>query len=120
MVSSYQNALRKLWVGRCDVFVRETTVNPANGRDEPTEVQKLAGEPCRLSFSRISSTTEKDEAALIQQVVKLFVSREAEIPPGSKIVVTQNGVTQTFTRSGEPAVYSGHQEIVLETFKEYA
>lgn len=120
MVSGYQNALRKLWTGRCDVFVRETTVNPANGRNEPTEVQKLAGEPCRLSFSNTSSTTEKGEAALIQQVVKLFISKEAEIPPGSKIVVTQNGVTQVFTHSGEPAIYSGHQEIVLETFKEYA
>lgn len=120
MVSRYQDALRKLWVGRCSVFVQETTVNPANGRNEPTEVQKLKDEPCRLSFSSISSTTEKDEAALIQQVVKLFISKEVKIPPGSKIVVTQNGATHTFTRSGEPAVYSGHQEIVLETFKEYA
>ncbi|MCM1440358.1 MAG: hypothetical protein NC131_14310 [Roseburia sp.] len=120
MVSSYQNALRKLWVGRCDLFVRETSVNPANGRNEPTEVQKLVGEPCRLSFSNITSTTEQDSAARIQQVVKLFISKEVEVPPGSKIVVTQNGVTQVFTHSGEPAVYSTHQEIVLETFKEYA
>ena len=84
MVKSYQDALRRLWNGLCDVYVLETAVNKANGRDEPTEVQKLHGEPCRLSFSSISSTTEQDSAPLIQQSVKLFISKTAEIPAGSK------------------------------------
>ena len=100
MVKSYQDALRRLWDGLCDVYVLETAVNKANGRDEPTEVQKLHGEPCRLSFSIISKT--------------------AEIPAGSKIVVTQEGRTTAYARSGEPAVYSCHQEIPLVPFKEYA
>ena len=86
MVKSYQDALRRLWDGLCDIYVLETAVNKANGRDEPTEVQKLHGEPCRLSFSSISSTTEQDSASLIQQSVKLFVSKTVEIPAGSKIV----------------------------------
>lgn len=120
MVKSYQDALRKLWCGLCDVFIRETVRNTSNGRDEPTEVQKLRNEPCRLSFSSISSTTEKDDAALIQQTVKLFIAREVEIPPGAKIVVTQNGVTRTFVRSGEPAFYSTHQEIMLAPFERWA
>ena len=106
MVKSYQDALRRLWDGLCDVYVLETAVNKANGRDEPTEVQKLHGEPCRLSFSSISSTTEQDSAPLIQQSVKLFVSKTVEIPAGSKIVVTQEGRTTAYARSGEPAVYS--------------
>ena len=67
MVKSYQDALRRLWDGLCDVYVLETAVNKANGRDEPTEVQKLHGEPCRLSFSSISRTTEQDNAPRIQQ-----------------------------------------------------
>ena len=111
MVKSYQDALWRLWDGLCDVYVLETAVNKANGRDEPMEVQKLHGEPCRLSFSSISSTTEQDSAPLIQQSVKLFVS---------KIVVTQEGRTTAYARSGEPAVYSCHQEIPLVPFKEYA
>ena len=90
MVKSYQDALRRLWDGLCDVYVLETAVNKANGRDEPTEVQKLHGEPCRLSFSSISSTTEQDSAPLIQQSVKLFISKTVKIPAGSKIVVTQD------------------------------
>lgn len=120
MVKSYRNALRRLWDGLCDVYILETAVNKANGRDEPTEVQKLHGEPCRLSFSSVSSTTEKDSAPLIQQAVKLFVSKEVEIPAGSKIVVTQEGRTTAYARSGEPAVYSCHQEIPLVPFEEYA
>lgn len=120
MVKNYRNALQKLWKGLCDVYTVKTIRNPANGRDEPTEVQKLHGEPCRLSFSSISSTTEQDSAPLIQQSVKLFISKTAEIPAGSKIVVTQEGRTTAYARSGEPAVYSCHQEIPLVPFKEYA
>ena len=120
MVKSYQDALRRLWDGLCDVYVLETAVNKENGRDESTEIQKIHGEPCRLSFSSVSSTTEKDGAPLIQQAVKLFVSKEVEIPAGSKIVVTQEGQTNAYAQSGEAAFYSTHQEIMLVPFKEYA
>lgn len=120
MVSSYQSALQKLWDGLCDVYVRETKVNEANGRDEPVVVPVLQNVRCRLSFSSITSTSENSEAALIQQVVKLFLAKDVEIPPGSKIVVTQEGKTEAYVKSGEPAVYRYHQEIVLERFKEWA
>lgn len=120
MVSAYENALKRLWVGLCDVFIRETTVNPANGRDEPSEVQKIRNEPCRISFGSVSSTGERDEAPTVQQTVKLFVSKDVEIPAGSKIIVTQNGVTTSYTRSGQPAVYRYHQEVPLELFEEWA
>ena len=120
MVKSYQNALRRFWNGLCDVYVLETVVNKINGRDEPMEIQKLHGEPCRLSFSSISITSEQNSAPLIQQSAKLFISKNAEIPAGSKIVVTQEGRTAAYMRSGEPAVYSCHQEISLVPFKEYA
>lgn len=120
MVKSYQNALRRLWDGLCDVYTFETVRNKANGRDEPTEVQKLHGEPCRLSFSSISSTSEEDSAPRIQQALKLFISKNVTIPAGSKIVVTQEGRTNAYAQSGEPAVYSTHQEIMLVPFEEYA
>lgn len=120
MVGSYRNALKKLWDGVCDVYVIETAVNTENGRNERTEVLKLQNEPCRLSFSNISTTTEQDSAPLIQQTVKLFVSKDADIPPGSKIVVTQEGEEVVYTNSGKPAVYSCHQEIMLEHFRGWA
>ena len=51
---------------------------------------------------------------------KLFISPEVEIKPGSKIVVTQNGVTTEFSNSGKPAIYTNHQEIMLKLFEDYA
>lgn len=120
MVSSYQDALQKLWTGRCDVFVREDAVNPANGRNEPEEVLKLADVPCRISFQSIPAAVEQESAARLQQTVRLFLAREYLIPPGSKIVVRQNGAAGVYACSGEPAVYSCHQEIMLESFKGWA
>ena len=120
MVKSYQDTLRRLWDGLCDVYIIETVRNKANGRDEPTEVQKLHGEPCRLSFSSISSTNEQDSAPRIQQALKLFISKDVSIPAGSKIVVTQEGQMNAYAQSGKPAVYSTHQEIMLVPFMEYA
>jgi hypothetical protein len=120
MVKNYQNALQKLWKGLCDVYTVKTIRNPANGRDEPTEVQVLQKQPCRLSFSSISSTTEQDSAPLTQQSLKLFLDKSVAIPPGSKIVVTQEGQTNAYAQSGPPAVYSVHQEIMLVPFERYA
>ena len=39
---------------------------------------------------------------------------EVTIPPASKLVVTQNGVTRCYRQSGVPAVYQSHQEILVE------
>ena len=120
MVNTYQNAIRNLWTGRCDVIVRTTIINPSNGRNEPTESVLLKNEPCRISFSTIKSTTESNSAEAITQTIKLFLASGVEIPEGSKIVVTQNGKTGAYIKSGAPAVYSTHQEIILERFKEWA
>lgn len=120
MVSGYQAAVRALWRGKCDVYILETAVNPGNGRDEPKEVPIYEKQPCRISFSSVSSTTEQDGAPLIQQTVKLFIDNSVEIPAGSKVVVTQNGKTGDYQRSGKPAVYSEHQEIVLVPFERWA
>jgi hypothetical protein len=53
-------------------------------------------------------------------VTKLFLAPEIVVKPGSKLKVTQAGRTECYVRSGEPAVYGSHQEIVLELWKEKA
>ena len=55
-----------------------------------------------------------------QQSLKLFLDKSVVIPPGSKIVVTQEGQTNAYAQSGPPAVYSVHQEIMLVPFERYA
>ena len=86
-------------------------------RTEPVVV--LENQPCKLSFETLKSAVQTDSAATVTQVTKLFVSPDVSIREGSKITVTQDNVTTDYTRSGFPAVYPTHQEIILELFKEY-
>lgn len=120
MVSAYGKALQALWSGVCDVYVKKFRINETNGRNEAVETLVLEKQPCRLSFSSVSSTSENSDAAQVLQTVKLFLAKDVEIPPGAKLVVTQNGKTAAYAKAGEPAVYSRHQEIALELFKGWA
>ena len=57
---------------------------------------------------------------MMVQTIKLFIAPEIDIKPGSKIDVTHLGVTTSYKRSGNPAVYHTHQEIMLELWENYA
>lgn len=118
--NGYEAAMTSMWTGTCDVVVLTQQLNEENGRTEDVESTTQKDIPCRLSFSSSPTTGESNEAFPVSQVTKLFLSKDVDIPPGSKIVVTQNGVTFEFARSGDPAVYSIHQEITVEKFKEWA
>lgn len=95
-------------------------------KDEKTKLTKfdpkivLRNQPCRLSYEKQQNTVQSDSAAAIIQTTKLFISPDIVIKPGSKITVTQAGVTADFSCSGQPAVYPSHQEMVLIPFKEWA
>lgn len=52
--------------------------------------------------------------------VTLYIDPSVDIPEGSKVTVTQNGVTRDYEQSGTPAVYSTHKEIPLELFRGWA
>lgn len=119
-MATRKTALQSLWHGVCNVYMQGYTTNDKTGRDEATEVLKLEKQPCRLSFESIQSTGNADGAPIIQQTVKLFIDSALDIPAGAKIVATQNGVTNAYARSGEPAIYKYHQEIMLIPFEDYA
>lgn len=87
-------------------------------KDEPVVV--LKDQPCRLSFEKLQTAVQAESAATITQVTKLFVSPDISINAGSKITVTQDGVTIDYTRSGVPAIYPTHQEIMLDLFERWA
>lgn len=112
--------LQMLWKGKCTVKVRQSRINPITKRTEFDEVTTYTDEPCKLSFETISSTDENSNAASITQKAKLFIGPDVIIPPGSKITVTQNGRTVDYEQTGEPAVYTNHQEIILNLFKEWS
>ncbi len=115
----YSAAIKSLWMDSCTVkvFRDEET---ERGRTVQTEQVLFADEPCRLSFAQTNVTDESSHAARRVQSTVLLIAADREIPAGSVITVTHEGVTSTYTRSGVSAVYSVHQEVPLELKKEWA
>lgn len=112
--------LRTQWVGTCDVsrFVHYT--DPVTKETKQIKLVVLKDEPCRLSYPSAKSAVITDTVTTIEQQPVLFLRCDAKIPAGSDITVTQNGRVMRFTTSGEPRVYSTHQEIAVTLSKETA
>ena len=83
------------------------------------DIVVVEDQPCHLSFETLNSAVQSESAAAITQTIKLFVSPDIPMKAGSKITVTQAGVTADYTCSGIPAVYETHQEIILELFERW-
>ena len=117
-----RTALERLWKDRCSIFIREEVTDPVTHLTDSEEKPLLQDQPCKLSFETLTSSSG-DPVAAVAQTVKLFLSPDVEIPAGCKIVVTRfNNLERKFTysRSGEPGVFSNHQEIMLEPFRGWA
>ena len=117
---AYKQAIQSLWDGRATVTVRVGRLNEATGRTEPVEQVTVKDAACRLSHKTVTTTEPTEEAALVAQTVVLYIDPSVEIPEGSKITVTQNGVTRDYEQSGKAAVFTYHKEVPLELFKEWA
>ena len=113
-----RRALEKGYDGTFTVTEYKKVTRP-NHTTGFSEVEVLVDQPCRLSFSSSPSTSDGDIPE-INQTVKLFFAPEITVKEGSKITVTQNGITTEYKQSGVPAVYSTHTEILLELFRGWA
>ena len=120
MVSARRKALERLWIGQCTVYEWKEVEDPLTFITEFQEVVLHENLKCKLSHKNISATSSTGAGAIVTQQIKLSLGNEYDIPPGCKIVVTQNGKSAPYTRSGEPAVFIDHQEIVLDIFKGWA
>ena len=110
-----REAIYSLWTGVCNIFGFKDTEDKY-GATIHTEVALFENLPCRLSFKNISQTSQTESFAATNQIVKLFIAPEVYVPPGSIIEVTQNSVTRKYKHSGISAVYTNHQEIVLDLY----
>ncbi len=117
-VVKVRKALEKGFIGTFTVTEHQKITKP-NRTTGFSDVDVLIDQPCRLSFSSSPSTSDGDVAETTQ-TVKLFFAPEITVKEGSKITVTQNGVTTAYKQSGTPAVYSTHTEILLELFEGWA
>lgn len=119
------NNLPLLWKDTCTITVSEayTKSNRATGfRD----VVLCADEPCKISFFNNGQMNNTASVSLIAadviQRTKLFIRSGLDIPEGSRITVVThtNGKTLHYKSSGTPAIFTNHQEIILEGDKEWA
>lgn len=111
--------LEMLYTDICTVSEYRDVENPETCITSKKIVIVAENVPCRLSFKTIQSAGD-GEAPSVSMSTKLFIAPDIAINAGSKIAVTRNGVTTIYIRSGEPARYTNHQEIMLELEDEYA
>jgi len=103
--------------GLCTVREYGKVVNDETKITSFQEVVVLEDEPCHLAYKTINPTGQTESAAVLKQATELLISPDVTIKPGSKITITQAGVTEDYTFSGVPAVYPTHQQIMLDLFK---
>lgn len=118
-----REGIERLYRDTCTVY----GMVPYQKENRATAYQEeiiLENQPCKLSYSQALSSqpvaANDGIASAIQQVVKLFIAPELDLPPGSKIQVFHLGRTLYFKSSGVSAIFANHQEIQLELMEKWA
>ena len=115
-----KNPLAKLWTGRCTIYEYKDYTDPITHQTIQKEVVFIENEPCRLYYKHEQSNNIQSGAAVVSQSITLFIRPNLEIKPGSVIEITQHGKTVKYKGSGQPAIYTNHQEIILQIYEENA
>lgn len=113
-----EQAVKSLWRDTMTV-VEHHKVKRKNGVTGFEDVETIKGEPCKIIFKTLRAT-DQQEAAGLTQGIKLLCDKNLTVPEGSKILVLHEGAEMAYKQSGTPAVYSVHQEIMLELFERWA
>ena len=122
MESAYRaarKAIESTYSGVVTVTEHQKVKDPVTKLTEDSDVVVLENQPCKLSFESIKAAVQSNSAAAIAQITKLICSPDVSIKPGSKLTVTQAGVTTDYACSGVPAVYPTHQEVILDLFERW-
>lgn len=116
----HQKMIEELYEDRCSVFEKQEVFDESRKVHKDKEIEVIKDEPCRLSFETLKADEEANPAQKVVQDTKLFLRPGLVVKEGSKIVVKHNGREDIYTRSGIPAVYMTHQEIMLKPFERWS
>jgi len=114
------NVVESRYNGKCTVQTYSATTKTGTHITRQTLTTLYSDKPCRLVVDSAPSVTDANKAPKVAYSATLLCSPSLQIPPGSKVTVTQDGRTYKFKASGMPEVYTTHQEISLETDEEWA
>lgn len=113
-----KSALEQLHTGTATVY-GITYSTGEHGAEVAEEAPVFEDIPCRLSYDRKVSNDEDTYGRIIQDIT-MFCDPSYTIAPGSRIVITQNGVSREYRSASQAAVYESHQEIELTAFRRRA
>ena len=116
----HRKAIEATYDGTCRIYGMQSVKDPVTKGTRQEEAIVPDGVACHLSYSSTAPAAGSDTVTGVAQTIKLFLAPELVVPPGCRIEVTQQGRTESYAQSGKAAVYSSHQEILLEIWKEYA
>jgi hypothetical protein len=115
-----RKAIESMYDSTCTVIEYRKEKEPVTKKMSSKEVTVYRDKPCRLSYSSNKKANQTETANAVTQIIKIFITPELDIKPGSRLIITGKGRTVEYKNSGVPAVYDTHQEIVLELFKGWA
>ena len=115
-----RKAIESRYKGFCDILEKRKVKDEITKATVLKDIAVLSNQPCRLSYSSSGTANQTATVSNIEQTIKLFITPEIKVAPGSKLRITQNGTTTDYISSGVPAVYETHQEVSLELEKENA
>lgn len=114
-----RKAVESLFDDTCTIYTYEQIKDAETGVTQQQKIICTENIPCRISFSSFPNA-DNGEQAKIRQGIKLFINPEIKIPAGSFITITRQGTTTDYACTSQPAIYTTHQEINLELYKECA
>lgn len=118
-IKAARKAIESTYIGSLVVIEHQKVKDEETKLTGYKDVAVIENQPCKLSFESLKTASQSDSAATVTQTTRLFVSPDIVIKAGSKITVTQAGITTDYTCSGVPAVYLTHQEIILDLFEDW-
>lgn len=118
-IKAARKAIESTYIGSLVVIEHQKVKDEVTKLTGYQDVAVIENQPCKLSFESLKTASQSDSAATVTQTTKLFVSPDIVIKAGSKLTVTQAGITTDYTCSGVPAVYLTHQEIILDLFEDW-
>ncbi len=86
---SARQAIESTYIGTCTITEYKKVKDLKTKLTQMQEVVVLKDKPCRVSYNTLSTVVSNEVANSVSQKIKLFISPEIQIKPGSKITVTQ-------------------------------
>ena len=118
-VASARAALDQVYTDVCTITTLESRLDAYTNLTRQVEV---ISPPIRCRLSHRSAQVDGDVhgAGEIRQETVILMSPDRMVSPGSELVVTHDGVKETYKSSGMPRVYMTHQEVPVKLERRWA